>query len=317
VAGDLLGTVGQLVTGGDTALAGDLLGTVEQVLAGGGAGALDNLLGTAGQVLSGGGSGALDSLLGTVTQLIGAGSGVSLDGLLATVGQLAGDGDLGSLDDLLATVQSLLGGDLATDLLGGLLGTVDGVLAPVIGSTGGLLGTADLLTGIVYGPGGQPIGSITPGTTTFRDRNGRILGFVLVPPTSPSGSATRPSESLSFSVRATRRQRISRVKRRGIALTTRCSTACNVVTVATIDRRTARRLRLGRRTVTIGSAAAGRGGRISLRVSRKALTKLSRTVAPRRRGSRRQTVKVLVKAIAYDRRGRRSAVRRVSVRITR
>jgi hypothetical protein len=73
----------------------------------------------------------------------------------------------------------------------------------------------------------------------------------------------------------------SRVASRGMKLAGRCSTACTIDARLIVSAATARRLGLGGRSVAIGSgaasAAAGQATSLTVRLTRAARTKLSRT----------------------------------------
>ncbi len=129
------------------------------------------------------------------------------------------------------------------------------------------------------------------------------------PPASPAAPALTPPV---LSLRASLRNRQSlRVLRRGLRIRLGCSVACRLDVRAVVDRRTARRLRLGsgRRSVGVGGA----GGRLD-RAATRALT-VRFGARYRRRLSAARSVRVTLVARARDSRGTvRTLQRRVLLR---
>ena len=86
--------------------------------------------------------------------------------------------------------------------------------------------------------------------------------------------------ALSKAVSVRRSLAPSRIARRGLKLAGKCSSACTISARLIVSAATARRLRLGNRSVAIASgraaATAGRARSFSVRIRRAARTKLSR-----------------------------------------
>ena len=264
-------------------------------------------------------------------------------------------GLLGGLNDLLqgtvGTVVDTTGQTVAsvdptsgvlTGATGQVLGTVDQVTGQLFDTTGQLLGTIDASTGFLLDPFGNVIGALLPASGAGGENH----------VDSPAGQTPQGS-GLALSISAPRVQRLSTVSRRGLQATARCSATCGVIAAVTVDGRTARRLRLGTgvRAVTVGTVARGAAGRLAVRLKSRARRALgaalptSSTRARVRRGKlaamrqarsgdrraarrlarlRRQerrflrgTVKLTVAAMAIDRAGRTSTVRRQSLLIKR
>jgi hypothetical protein len=133
--------------------------------------------------------------------------------------------------------------------------------------------------------------------TACDDSEGVVSGSP--PPLAPAADVTAPT----VRVNVARTQRVRRLRGR-LPVRVRCSEACAVAAKLTVDRATARRLRIGRRTATVARGSATLAGKGTTYV----FLRVKRAVA--RRLPARRTVRARLAITAADRAGNARTARR-------
>jgi subtilisin family serine protease len=214
-------------------------------------------------------------------------------------------------EDILSTVPggyaSFSGTSMATPHVSGAAALVLSLVpsASVADLRASLLGGVDRRSGLSSR-------TVTGGRLSARGALTVARSRVRAPAPAPARPATAPvPPALTLGISVARRQSLARVLRRGLRVRMRCSSGCRLSARALLDRRSARRLRLGsgRRTVRLGATSrslSGAGARtLSVRFGRRSRARLRRV----------RSVKVTLELRARDSRGQvRSAKRRVLLR---
>jgi hypothetical protein len=96
-------------------------------------------------------------------------------------------------------------------------------------------------------------------------------------PTTPPTTPVTPKDTTApiVSLKAAK-QKIKAVLAKGLALTAGCDEICAMKITVTIDAKTAKRLKLGKKAVTAGSATASKSGKVTVKLSRKVAAKLKK-----------------------------------------